>query len=216
MLSLTAYLLMPKQTTENSSDEEINDIEDTEQCTETDTKKKKVNVHELYTELLSRFNSFEELETTFMEKEKEYEKEQKEYYSSHKKTMREITNIMKKFEKLLNDISKKSKPRKNENSGKGGFNKQTDVPVLLREYIGIDKDELKSRPEVTKLLNEKFKEAGLMKIKKDENDKEIKMIVLDKFTAKKLKRENGTEFRSKDIQTFIAHFYHDEAKTLSA
>jgi hypothetical protein len=50
-----------------------------------------------------------------------------------------------------------------------------------------------------------------MTTKKDENGKDIKMIVLDKATAKKLKRKDGDEIRNKDIQTFIAQFYRDAA-----
>jgi hypothetical protein len=90
----------------------------------------------------------------------------------------------------------------------GGFNKKTDVPELLRKYIGLDEDDKKSRPELTKLLNAKFNETGLIKIK-TLNDKEIKMIILDKATAKKLNRTEGDEIRSKDIQTFIVQFYRE-------
>jgi hypothetical protein len=130
--------------------------------------------------------------------------------------MREIDGFMKRFEKAFSsEVGKKKKPRNTENAGKGGFNKQTDVPEVLRNYIGIDEDEKKSRPEVTKLLNEKFKEAGLMKTEKDENDKEIKYIVFDKSTAKKLGLSKVDKIRNKDIQTFIAQFYR-EAKTINA
>ncbi len=189
-----------------------------EEATNTEEKKKqkKLTAHELYNEISQRFSVLVKADEAFIEKEKEFEKEQKEFNSSRKKTMRELDGLMKRFEKAFtSEVGKKKKPRKTENAGKGGFNKQTEVPEVLRNYIGIDKDDMKSRPEVTKLLNEKFKEAGLMKTKKDENDKEIKVIVLDKATAKKLKRKEGDEFRNKDIQTFIAHFYR-EANTLTA
>ena len=45
----------------------------------------------------------------------------------------------------------------------------------------------------------------------DDDGKEIKVIVLDKDTSKKLKRKEGSEFRNKDIQTFIAQFYREES-----
>ena len=189
-----------------------------EETTQTDDKKKqkKLTAHELFNEISQRFSIVVKADEAFVEKEKEFEREQKEFNSSRKKIMREIDGFMKRFEKAFtSEVGKKKKPRKTENAGKGGFNKQTDVPELLRKYIGIDEDDKKSRPEVTKLLNEKFKEAGLMKTKKDDNDKEIKVIILDKATAKKLNRTNGDEIRNKDIQTFIAQFYR-EAQTINA
>lgn len=199
---------------DTSSEEEDNHLSDVN--TEDKKKQKKHTTHELYTEISNRFSILIKADEAFIEKEKEFEKEQKEFNSSRKKIMREIDGIMKRFEKaLVSEIGKKKKPRKTENAGKGGFNKQADVPELLRNYIGLDEDDKKSRPEITRLLNEKFKEAGLMTTKKDENDKEIKIIKLDKNTAKKLKRKEGDEFRSKDIQTFIAQFYR-EANNINA
>ncbi len=206
---------MPKkqEKDEHISDDEVETI-DMETSSEEDTndnqdkKQKKLNAHDLYTELSQRFTQINEAETAFLEKEKEFEREQKEYNAAHKKNMREIENLMKRFEKAFNHEVSKKKPRKTENAGKGGFNKQTDVPEILRKYIGINADDKKSRPEVTKLLNAKFSEAGLMKTKTD-NDKEIKVIILDKATAKKLNRKEGDEIRNKDIQTFIAQFYRE-------
>jgi hypothetical protein len=201
--------------TDNASDVASGSEEETTQ-TEDKKKQKKLTAHELYNEISQRFSIVVKADEAFAEKEKEFEREQKEFNSSHKKIMREIDGFMKRFEKAFtSEVGKKKKPRKTENAGKGGFNKQTDVPELLRKYIGIDDDDKKSRPEVTKLLNEKFKEAGLMKTKKDDNDKEIKVIILDKATAKKLKRSEGDEIRNKDIQTFIAQFYR-EAQSINA
>jgi hypothetical protein len=190
---------------ESSSEDETNDNQDNQ-----DKKQKKLNAHELYTELSQRITQITETEAAFLEKEKEFEREQKEYNSTHKKLMRDLENLMKRFEKAFNHEVSKKKPRKTENAGKGGFNKQTDVPEVLRKYIGINADEKKSRPEVTKLLNAKFSEANLMTTKKDEESgKEIKVIILDKATAKKLGRKEGDEIRNKDIQTFIAQFYRE-------
>ena len=199
-----------------SDDESASGSEEETTQTEDKKKQKKLTAHELYNEISQRFSMVVKADEAFVEKEKEFEREQKEFNSSHKKIMREIDGFMKRFEKaFIAEVGKKKKPRKTENAGKGGFNKQTDVPEILRKYIGIDEDDKKSRPEVTKLLNEMFKVAGLMKTKKDDNDKEIKVIILDKATAKKLKRSEGDEIRNKDIQTFIAQFYH-EAKAINA
>lgn len=200
-----------EQTTDNDSGSE-------EETTQTEDKKKqkKITSHELFSEISQRFSSLVKAEDEFIEKEKEFIKEQKEFNTSRKKIMRDIDGFMKRFEKaFLSEVGKKKKPRNTENAGKGGFNKQTDVPEVLRNYIGIDKDDKKSRPEVTKLLNEKFKESGLMKTEKDENDKEIKYIIFDKSTTKKLGLSKVDKIRNKDIQTFIAQFYR-EAKTINA
>jgi hypothetical protein len=201
--------------TDNESASASGSEEETTQ-TEDKKKQKKLTAHELYNEISQRFSIVVKADEAFVEKEKEFEREQKEFNSSRKKIMREMDGFMKRFEKAFTaEVGKKKKPRKTENAGKGGFNKQTDVPEILRKYIGLDEDDKKSRPEITKLLNEKFKEAGLMKTKKDDNDKEIKVIILDKATAKKLKRSEGDEIRNKDIQTFIAQFYR-EAQTINA
>jgi hypothetical protein len=217
------------QESENNSDIDTDDIvfknatntdsdSDTEEgvMNEDKKKQKKPTAHELFNEISDRFSMIVKAEEAFVEKEKEFEREQKEFTSSRKKIMREIDGFLKRFDKAFTtEVGKKKKPRKTENAGKGGFNKPADVPEILRKYIGIDEDEQKTRPEVTKLLNEKFKEAGLMKTEKDENDKEIKYIILDKATARKLGHKDGEKIRNKDIQTFIAQFYR-KANTVDA
>jgi hypothetical protein len=201
-----------------SDNESAPDSGSEEETTQTEDKKKqkKLTAHELFNEISDRFSMIVKADEAFVEKEKEFEREQKEFASSRKKITREIDGLLKRFEKAFtSEVGKKKKPRKTENAGKGGFNKPSDVPEVLRKYIGIGEDEQKTRPEVTKLLNEKFKEAGLMKTEKDENDKEIKYIILDKATAKKLGHKDGEKIRNKDIQTFIAQFYR-KANTVDA
>lgn len=201
---------------ENGSDVEEEVEEEETSTTEDKKKQKKLTSHELFNEISGRFSIIVKADEAFVEKEKEFEREQKEFNSSRKKLMREIDGFMKRFEKAFTaEVGKKKKPRKTENAGKGGFNKPSDVPEILRKYIGINKDEQKTRPEVTKLLNEKFKEAGLMKTEKDENEKDIKYIILDKTNAKKLEHKEGEKIRNKDIQTFIAQFYR-KAQTVDA
>jgi hypothetical protein len=224
---------MPKATAkivkEELSEDEIEEVEvEVEESQsqsesdneETDTEKKKIkklSSEELFNDIVIRFTTLESSDNDFIEKEKAFEKEQKEYQSTRKKSIRELSAVIKRFEKIFkHDISKK-KPRKTENAGKGGFNKQVEVPELLRTFIGIDKGELMSRPQVTKLLNQKFTELNLMKTKKDEESgKETKVIILDKATSKKLKRKEGDEIRNRDIQTFIAHFYKEGSEVINA
>jgi hypothetical protein len=196
---------------EQLSEEQSSDEEETKT---TEERKKKLSPEELFNEISTHFSSLDTTYQEFIKKEQTFEKEQKEFNSFQKKTMRDITGLMKRFEKSFKNTISKKKPRKTENAGKGGFNKPSSVPKVLREYIGIE-DEQMTRPQVTKLLNQKFSEAGLMSTKKDDNGKETKIIVLDKMTAKKLNRKNGDEIRNRDIQTFIAKFYKEEKDKLT-
>ncbi len=217
-----------KKINEELSDAEIEDNDETqtesesenEVETEIDTEKKKVKKQgsdELFNDLISRLNALETSENEFIETEKAFEKTHKEFQANRKKSMRELSIIIKRFEKCFKHDMSKKKPRKTENAGKGGFNKQVEVPELLRAFIGINKTELMSRPQVTKLLNQKLTELNLMKTKKDEESgKETKVIILDKATAKKLKRKEGEEIRNRDIQTFIAHFYKEGTEVINA
>jgi hypothetical protein len=208
---------------QESEEEEVQESEEeapaTDEETETKDKKKqkKQTTRELYADINDRFVQLSELENEFHEKEKEYEKITKDFHTMRKKLMRDIETNLKKFEKTFtSEIGKPKKPRKTENAGKGGFNKKTEIPPLLRDYIGIKGDELMSRPEVTKLLNYKFTESKLMKTKTDENGKDTKVIILDKATAKKLKCDENQEISNRKIQTFIAKFYKDYKTTQDA
>ncbi len=184
------------------------EIDDSE--TLVDDKKKKLTTPELVTELMTLIESYESINESFNEKFKQFETEKKEHDSAEKKIMRNINNVIGRINKIIVHEHSKKKPRNTTNAGKGGFNKPLPVPEILRKFIGINDDELMSRPQVTKLLNQKFQELELMKKEKDDNDKIIKVIILDKATAKKLNRTNGDKIRTKDIQTFISQFYHEE------
>ena len=200
---------------EQESEEEVNEEEEVETTeTKEKEKKKKLTTREVYSDINGLFSELSKLETDWHEKEKEHEKQSKEFHSQRKKLIHTIEATLKKFEKTFtSEIGKPKKPRKTENAGKGGFNKKAEIPPILRDYIGIKGDELMSRPEVTKLLNQKFTESNLMKVKKDENGKDTKVIVLDKATAKKLKCTENEEIRNRGIQTFIAKFYKDHKAT---
>ena len=196
---------------EDDEDEDEEDEEEEDPSKPENSKKKKQTGDELLTIITNHFSDLEKLEITFSDKEKLFEKEQKEFYNSKKKINRELTLVLKRFDKMYkSQLGKTKKPRNTENAGKGGFNKMKEVPECLREYIGLEKTDIKSRPDVTKLLNQKFRDGNMIHVKKDENGKETKIIILDKATAKKLKRPEGVEIRCRDIQTFIAQFYKEQ------
>jgi hypothetical protein len=109
--------------------------------------------------------------------------------------------------------------------GTGGFNSKCPVPDKLRKFIGMipDKEtgkyELKTRPEVTKLLYAKFEELGLVGERVDRVGKKtniMNIIKLDGSAQKALGiAKKDSEILKKDIQSFIAKFYrtHEADKT---
>ena len=183
------------------SEDEI-EVDDTEQK----ALKPKQSSVELFNEYSSILANLEEVESKFNEKEKQYEKDKKEFFSDRKKIQKEISVLLKKFEKTFkHDMTKATKKRKTGNSGKGGFNKLVLVPKKLREFLELADDTLMARPQVTHLLNEKFK---LLKFRSPENGKVIK--ISDKKSAKILGVDNNHEIQFNEFQGFIAKFYNDE------
>ncbi len=214
-----------KKIDEHISDEEIEEIEveEADETDETKTKGKKLKEDEIFDLVVSTFNDIISTEAAFAEKEKNFLQSQKEFQVQRKKQIRSFETYMKRFDKMYRtsmEKQKNKKPRDTTNAGKGGFNKKAPVPEILRKYLGLEDDEEYSRPEITNLLNTKFKEAGLYKVRKETNEsgkeRDIKVIVLDKSTAKKLGRTTDEEIRSKDIQTFIKTFYTNESQAVDA
>ena len=183
------------------SEDEI-EVDDTEQK----ALKPKQSSVELFNEYSSILANLEEVESKFNEKEKQYEKDKKEFFSERKKIQKEISVLLKKFEKTFkHDMTKATKKRKTGNSGKGGFNKLVLVPKKIRDFLELADDTLMARPQVTHLLNEKFK---LLKFRSPENGKVIK--ISDKKSAKILGVDNNHEIQFNEFQGFIAKFYNDE------
>lgn len=52
-------------------------------------------------------------------------------------------------------------PKKEESSKKSGLQKPYQVSEKLRDFLGLGKDEMISRPEVTRLITEYIKEKSL-------------------------------------------------------
>ena len=215
-----------KKIEEHISDEEVEEIEEEEEVEDTEeakTKGKKLKEDEVFDLVFSTFNDIVSTEAAFVEKEKAFLQTQKEFGIQRKKQIRLFETYIKRFDKMYRtgiDKQKNKKPRDTTNAGKGGFNKKAPVPEILRKYLGIESDDEYSRPEITNLLNTKFKEAGLYKVRKETNEtgkeRDIKIIILDKPTAKKLGRTTDEEIRSKDIQTFIKTFYTKDSQAVDA
>jgi hypothetical protein len=202
---------------EIDEDEEVEvEIEEEEEAGEAEeSKRKRLTPLKLFDELIQRFNNIERAEAKFNEKQKEFDQVQKEFNTTYRKNMRELSNYIKRFDKHYRAQEGKKKARKTGNAGKGGFNKPVAVPEKLRNFIGIDEDELKTRPEITKLLNAKFAELGLVEERVEDN-KKTNIIKLNASAMKTLGvAKKDSEILKKDIQSFIAKFYH-EAKAESA
>ena len=208
---------------EVEEDEEVEEVEEEEDeaGAAEDSKRKRLTPLELFDELIQRFNNIERAEAKFNEKQKEFDQVQKEFNTTYRKNMRELSNYIKRFDKHYRAQEGKKKARKTGNAGKGGFNKPVSVPEKLRDFIGMIPDEetgkyeLKTRPEVTKLLNAKFVELGLVEERVEDN-KKTNIIKLNSSAQKALGvAKKDSEILKKDIQKFIAKFYH-EAKTESA
>ncbi len=195
---------------EEEVEEEEEEIEVEEEEEAESAKRKRLTPLELFDELIQRFNNIEKAEAKFIEKQKEFDQVQKEFNSTYRKNMRELSNYIKRFDKHYRAQEGKKKARKTGNAGKGGFNKQVAVPEKLRSFIGIGEDELKSRPEVTKLLNAKFAELGLVEERVGEDNKKTNIIKLNGSAQKALGvAKKDSEILKKDIQSFIAKFYHE-------
>ena len=165
---------------------------------------------DIFAELSSLMQQLDIIDANFNEKDKQYEKDKKEFQINRKRTHKDFEQLRKKFEKTLNrDMNRIHKTRKTGNSGKGGFNKIIPVPKKLCLFLELESGSEMSRPSVTHLLNEKFKQ---MKFRSEENGKLIK--ITDKDTATILGCELDHTIAFNQFQGFIAKFYNDEKLVL--
>jgi hypothetical protein len=184
------------------SEEEIDEIDEVETPV-----KNKLSTLEQFNELKEMYTR---LETLTNEKFKTLEKDLKDIIVYFKKDSKDIEQFFKKVEKVLKvESTKSTKSRKTGNSGKGGFQELKAVPKKLREYLELDEATLFSRPSVTKMLNQKFKDEGF---RSEDNGKVIK--ITNKKSAKVLGCKVDTEIKFNELQTFIKKYY-DEEKALT-
>jgi hypothetical protein len=193
------------------SDNEQNNLSEVEEEIENDVieaPKPKYGSLELFDKFEEMFSKLHTMNTEFIEKEKAFEKDKKEHMSNWKKHYNEIDKQFQKFGKVYkSDFAKATKSRKTGNSGKGGFNAATLVPLKLRTYLEIeDEKTLLPRTKITHLLSEKFKSENF---KNEENGKKV-IKITSKKAAKVLGCEHNHIIQFKDLQTFIANFYNEE------
>jgi len=169
--------------------------------------KPKQSCVELFDELSQMRVSLDTIESEFTEKDKQYDKDKKEYLSNRKKIMKEIEIQQKKCDKTLKHVMNHvHKTHKTGNSGKGGFNKVIPVPKKLCTFLDLDMSTEMSRPQLTKLLNDKFK---LLKFRSTEKGCGKTIVINDKASAKILGCELNYVINFKEFQGFIAKFYKE-------
>merc|ERR1711959_529529 len=125
---------------------------------------KKITVSVMHGELLTKSLRLEEIESELAQLESEFLENKKKLEKEKKKIFTEVKNIHKRIPKLLqNELNKASKKKTPRKGMSGGINKKKPVPKKIRLYLDLDKEDLKSRIEISKLLNQKFIEDKLRK-----------------------------------------------------
>jgi hypothetical protein len=187
---------------------EDSDNENTESSTESETKKKLTGIDflKMYEEKLSDFN---DLVGTFLTTEKDFEKQKRDFNSDKKKMEKELNSLFTKLSKKL--YGELGKRKKRTGNSKSGFNKVTPVPKKLVKYLDLDDGTEMTRPQITKLLNSKFKADGF---KTEDGSKQT--VINTSKAAKKLGVSKGHTIEWRKLQTFIAGFYNEEKQALVA
>lgn len=163
---------------------------------------KKITVSVMHGELLTKSLRLEEIDSELAQLESEFLENKKKLEKEKKKIFTEVKNIHKRIPKLLlNELNKASKKKTPRKGMSGGINKKKPVPKKIRLYLDLDKEDLKSRIEISKLLNQKFIEDKLRK------GKEIK---LDKKVSKLFGYKKGHVIKFNEYQTFIKNIYDND------
>ena len=157
-------------------------------------KKTKLTTSDNITEIHKFFDNSYKILKEIDESEIHITKKKKEFLSIFKKA----TKLFKLLPKSISDDLVKCRKEKPKRKGNGGFKKET-VPDILCKYLGISNEEQMTRPQVYKILNNKFKQDKL---------KRGKEAILDEATCKALglKDKNKTIGFS-EFMGFIGSFY---------
>ena len=128
-------------------------------------------------------------------------------------TLKELTIYTTKLEKRVAKEQKvlhkkaqgKGKRKNAGNKSPSGFSKPGPISDELRTFLGVGKDELVARTEVTKKINTYCREKGLQ----DKNDK--RKLLPDKTLTKLLRIGKGDELTFFNLQKYMkVHFPNKE------
>tara|TARA_B100000900_G_C20550120_1_gene704379 strand:- start:241 stop:975 length:735 start_codon:yes stop_codon:yes gene_type:complete len=189
---------------ESDSDQENEDDQEEEEeqdLAEPDSVEKKVLTFEsVYTELTKIRKDISELESDkaklISDHDKAISKILADIKKERSKEKKEVEALGKVHQKEIKQAKKEKRKRNGEN--KGGFNKETEVPETLREFLELEEGTMLARPKVMSLLNAKFIQLGLKKGQE---------VELDKKTAKKFGLKAGHVIGFTEFQRFIADQY---------
>ena len=186
---------------ENENQIQEEDQEEDQELDEPETSEKKVHTFDsIFEEITTVRKDISGLESDKIQLISDHEKQLKEILTDIKKKKSEenklIANIPKIHKKEISVAKKERRKRNGEN--KGGFNKETIVPDILRKFLDLDEGKMLARPKVMSLLNSKFIELGLKKGQE---------VELDKKTAKKFGLKEGHVIGFTEFQRFIADQY---------
>lgn len=165
--------------------------------------KPKQTLSEIHNQILDIIGSIQDNDKEIKSIDKKYSEDKRICYNEKSRLRKTLDDLLKQFTPSFHrHMVKTSKKRKTGNSGKGGFSKLGQVPKQLCEYLKIDETVLLSRPQVTHLLHDKFKED------KFKNGKVI-TITCDN-AASLLGCEINHKIEFHEFQGFIKKFYDSE------
>ena len=164
----------------------------------------KVSSHDIISSLDEIHNELLELSQEFKEKTTTFKNIEKVYLLARKDLEKQQQALLKKLGKTINTRSKVSKKR--DPSTIGGFNKKTQVPTCICNYLKLDEDnQILSRPEVVALLKTSFEEKKYV-------NSETKEIIIPNKQLKKFGLPTGYVFKGNRYQSFLKVIYDDFKK----
>ncbi len=194
-----------KEETDNEESEKENNADDSDEESEEETKvnKKTKKPKETFKDLFEKMESNESKTKELVSKKSELEKELNTLY-------RERTSLLKLLSKTHNDelVSVNKEKPKRKGNVTGGFNAVTKVPQNLIDYLDLSEGAEMSRPQVAKLLHEKFKTEGLKEGSQTTlNKKTVDKLKLPKSYYNKVIKTIKKEETDYTFQTFLKEFY---------
>lgn len=195
-----------KEESDNEESEKENNADDSDEESEEETKvnKKTKKPKETFKDLFEKMESNESKTKELVLKKTELEKELNTL-------SRERSSLLRLFLKTHNDelgsINKEKKTKRKGNVT-GGFNAVTKVPQNLIDYLDLSEGAELSRPQVAKLLHEKFKSEGLKEGSQTTlNKKTVDKLKLPKSYYNKVIKTIKKEDSDYTFQTFLKEFY---------
>ena len=121
------------------------------------------------------------------------------------KLLNDVKKLQRQMKKLLKQQKKEADPTIEKKVS--GFAKPTHVSSELASFLGLEKDELIARTEVTKRINKYVKEHGLQ----DEANKRI--ILLNDELKKLVSPPDDVQLTFFNLQRYLKHHYTTTKET---